>query len=516
MAIQMTAPNQASGPHSHPTAQPTPKRPWVVLQFGGPCAARVANWRNIAAVVRARLGEGLRPVVVQSALSEASDFLKALLAGALLGEVSDRIRARVMTSGERLVKKLHDVLIRPSSQDRVMGPAWEQPARAQGTAACEPAGHPLWWERKREQLLAIGAEHGCAYVYDGETIDAAIAALRGLKSFQTVLYSIKANPHAGILARMAAAGLSFECVSRGEVEHVLKTVPEIDRGRILFTPNFAPQSEYAFALAKGVWVTLDNLHPLRHWGTLFSGRQVFVRIDPGIGRGHHDHVKTAGTYSKFGIPVSDMDELVRLSHAHRVEIVGLHAHTGSGIFNVYNWSETAALLGGLSRRFPHLRIIDVGGGIGVPERVGQRAIDLAALDGAVAEVRAALPDYELWLEPGRYLVAQAGVLLAQVTQLKGKGEVQYIGVATGMNSLIRPALYGAYHEIVNLTRLGEPATQLFNIVGPICESGDQLGQGRLLPQSEEGDILLVANAGAYGRAMSSHYNLRDPAIEILI
>ena len=122
----------------------------------------------------------------------------------------------------------------------------------------------------------------------------------------------------------------------------------------------------------------------------------------------------------------------------------------------------------------------------------------------------------MWIEPGRYFVAAAGVLLARVTQLKSKGGVRYVGVATGMNSLIRPALYGAYHEIVNLTRLDEPGTELVNIVGPICESADILGHDRLLPPTQEGDVLLIANAGAYGRAMSSRYNLREPAVEICI
>ncbi len=127
-----------------------------------------------------------------------------------------------------------------------------------------------------------------------------------------------------------------------------------------------------------------------------------------------------------------------------------------------------------------------------------------------------LGDRELLLEPGRYVVAQAGVLLARVTQTKGKGDVQYVGIATGMNSLIRPALYGAYHDIVNLTRLGKPATELVTVVGPICETGDRLGSDRLLPPAKENDVLLIANAGAYGYAMSSHYNLRDPAVEVLI
>jgi diaminopimelate decarboxylase/aspartate kinase len=196
-----------------------------------------------------------------------------------------------------------------------------------------------------------------------------------------------------------------------------------------------------------------------------------------------------------------------------VRIVGLHAHTGSGIFSVRNWIETAELLAGLRERFPEVSSLDLGGGLGVPERPGELPLDLAELNNALEAVRKAQPGLEVWLEPGRFIVAEAGVLLAQVTQLKGKGEFSYVGVATGMNSLIRPALYGSHHEIVNLTRLDEPATETCNIVGPICESGDQLGVDRLLPPTREGDILLIANAGAYGRAMSSNYNLRVPAAE---
>jgi diaminopimelate decarboxylase/aspartate kinase len=122
----------------------------------------------------------------------------------------------------------------------------------------------------------------------------------------------------------------------------------------------------------------------------------------------------------------------------------------------------------------------------------------------------------VWLEPGRFLVAAAGVLLARVTQLKSKAGVRFVGVATGMNSLIRPALYGSYHEIVNLTRADEPANELVSVVGPICESADVLGHDRLLPATREGDVLLIANAGAYGHAMSSQYNLRPPAEELFL
>src|SRR5215469_16143158 len=163
-----------------------------------------------------------------------------------------------------------------------------------------------------------------------------------------------------------------------------------------------------------------------------------------------------------------------------------------------------------------LRIIDVGGGLGVPERPDQSGVDLGKLDTLLTAVRAEHPQLEVWLEPGRYLVAPAGVLLARVTQLKNKAGRRFVGVATGMNSLIRPALYGSYHEIVNLSRPDDPASELVSVVGPICESADVLGHDRLLPATREGDVLLIANVGAYGRTMSSEYNLRPPAVELFI
>ncbi|MDP9198108.1 MAG: bifunctional aspartate kinase/diaminopimelate decarboxylase, partial [Pseudomonadota bacterium] len=137
-------------------------------------------------------------------------------------------------------------------------------------------------------------------------------------------------------------------------------------------------------------------------------------------------------------------------------------------------------------------------------------------DTALGSFRRGHPEFELWLEPGRYLVAAAGVLLARVTQTKGKGPIHYVGLATGMNSLIRPALYGAWHEVVNLTRCDESPTERCTVVGPICESGDVFGSDRMLPPSQEGDVILIDNAGAYGHAMGSCYNLRLPAAELLM
>ena len=467
----------------------------------GPCCAVSLVGRNIRATMH-RLGEALE------LFEEQKIYLVTQAANDLnLAFVVDE------KQGDRLVKRLHELIVRSVPADRVLGPTWEQ---IHGVGIEYQPAEPPWWQERSAELQAIAHESGSAFVYDEATLARQAGDLIALRGVDRVFYAIKANPHPQVLQSFARKGLSFECVSRGEIERVLEAVPAINVKDILFTPNFAPRSEYEWALEKGVRVTLDNLHPLREWGELFRGRKVLVRIDTGYGRGHHDHVRTAGVHSKFGIPLFEVDELERLARACGVRIVGLHAHAGSGVFDVQNWFEIGSLLGGLSERFTDVHYIDLGGGLGVPEKPGQAPLDLAGLQGVLDELKARWPALRLWLEPGRYLVAQAGVLVAEVTQLKGKGAVQYVGVATGMNSLIRPALYGAHHDIVNLSRLEEPGSEVYNVVGPICESADYLGHERLLPKTLEGDVLLVGNAGAYGHSMSSWYNLREPAREVVL
>jgi diaminopimelate decarboxylase/aspartate kinase len=412
----------------------------------------------------------------------------------------------------RLVQHLHGLLV-SKFEGGVFGETWE---RLQGGGAPAKGLPKPWWTRKKAQLLEIGAQRDATYVYDRETVEQAMTALKGLKAVDAVFYAMKANPHRDILRLADAHGLNFECVSPGEIARVQEVVPDIDPKRILFTPNFAPRAEYEQALEQGVWVTLDNLHPLKHWGKAFKGKELFVRIDTGQGRGHHEHVRTAGVHSKFGIPLFEIDELVDAAKKAGARIVGLHAHTGSGVLTPEAWLDTGRQLLKLLEKLPDIQHIDVGGGLGVPEKAGQPGLDLRALDSVLGEIKNGCAGRALWLEPGRFVVAQAGVLLARVTQTKGKGEVQYVGVGTGMNSLIRPALYGAYHDIVNLSRLGRPATDLVTVVGPICETGDRLGSDRLMPPTKENDVLLIANAGAYGYAMSSRYNLREPATEVMI
>ncbi|GAC1669070.1 MAG: bifunctional aspartate kinase/diaminopimelate decarboxylase [Steroidobacteraceae bacterium] len=416
--------------------------------------------------------------------------------------------------GDRLVRQLHERLIQGIGSDKVLGPTWQQ-LFSERTLDAAPVN---WWEepRKRRRLIEIASRESAAFVYDAAALDQALAAVQAVRSVRRWAYAMKANWHPQILRRLYAAGLTIECVSQGELEHAFSAVPDLHPERVLFTPNFAPRAEYEFGFSQGVHVTLDNLYPLKMWPEVFRGREIFLRVDPGFGRGHHPHVRTAGIHSKFGVRIEEADELIALANEAEVRVTGLHSHTGSGVFDVANWTETGALLAELAARFPHVGVIDLGGGMGVPEQLGQGEIDLNALDREVAALSKRFPRIEFWMEPGRFLVSKAGVLVAVVTQLKGKGDVQYVGIATGMNSLIRPALYGAHHDIRNLTRLEQPMNHRVNVVGPICESADQLGTDRWLPQTQEGDVLLIANCGAYGYAMASHYNLRAPAREFMI
>lgn len=466
----------------------------------GPCASLSLLGRNIRAIIH-RLGDAFE------LFEEHKIYLVSQAANDLnFTFVIDEAQAT------RLVGQLHDLLIPQSGDDPIMGPSWED---LQSTPPSGPT-RVRWWRDCREQLLQLMEGRQSAYVYHLDTVRERATQLMAMRSLDRVFYAIKANSHPDILRTVVSSGLGLECVSRGEVEHVRRVLPGLPIDRLLFTPNFAGREEYQWALDEGLRLTLDNLQAMQAWAGLLAGKTVFVRIDTGQGHGHHQHVRTGGSHSKFGIPLDDLDGLVELVRAHDIRIAGLHAHTGSGNFDLSNWLETADILIEAANRLGGVEVLDLGGGLGVPDRDGLPPIDLTGLDVALTAFRERNPGFGLWMEPGRFLVAEAGVLLARVTQVKGKGQHRYVGVATGMNSLIRPALYGAYHDIHNLSRLDEPRVEAVTVVGPICETGDVLGRHRALAPTAEGDILLIDTAGAYGRAMASQYNLREPAEEWVI
>ena len=375
---------------------------------------------------------------------------------------------------------------------------------------------PIWWTSKITQLLELSEVHRNSIIYNVDTINENIDRLGQLDSIDGLFYAMKANYSDDILKTVVKKNIGFECVSPGEVQYLINLFPNIDPGRILFTPNFSPKEDYIFALERNLVVTVDSLYPLKAWPDIFMGKKIMARIDLDVGDGHHEHVNTGGDSSKFGIPLIQISELKHLAKANNITIGGLHTHSGSGIKNASNWIDVASKLVEIASNMPLVKIINLGGGIPIRERLDDNSFDFKQLNTLLLELKIKHPRFKFWLEPGRYIIGEAGVILTKVTQLKEKGKNYYIGVGVGMNTLIRPALYGAFHEIVNLSRYGLPNTQSVTIVGPVCESGDKLGINRKFPLTIEGDTILIGNTGAYVKSMASNYNLREIPKEIMI
>ncbi len=418
--------------------------------------------------------------------------------------------------GESMVPRLHHILTEanamPLDDAAVFGARWDDLYQPETT----PVESVPWWRTDAGKLSAMAREISPRYVYSTAAVRASVVHLKSLRAVDRRFYAVKANAHPQLLRLIFDLGLGLECVSLAEIDLVKKTIPEIDFKEILFTPNFAARDEYAAAFERGVMVTIDALHPLEHWGDLLRGRELFLRLDLGRGLGHHAKVKTGGNDSKFGIPLRALDQVHSRVRALGVRVIGLHAHLGSGIVDVDHWRSVYFDLLALAGQFPGVRSLNIGGGFGVAARATDPILDFAKLDTVLLEVKNSAPDYSLWIEPGRFVVAEAGVLLSRVTQIKEKDERTFLGVDVGMNSLIRPALYDAWHQIENLDRLDAGADAIYDVVGPICESGDVLGRRRRMPTAQEGDVILIAQAGAYGAVMGSNYNSRAPADEVVI
>jgi len=400
----------------------------------------------------------------------------------------------------------------PVHAPEVFGPSWQDIVHGP-----PPARPPAWWQGARDQLLALAGEATPQYVYHLPTVRARARALLDVAAVDRHFYAIKANSHPALLRALVADGFGLECVSLGEIDHVFATLPDLAPARVLFTPSFAPIHEYTAALAHGVTVTVDNIDVLQRWPEVFRGQSLWLRVDLGRGDGHHAKVVTGGTAAKFGLPVARVEAFVDAARALDVRIGGIHAHLGSGIDQPRHWREVYAELAALADSIGTVDTIDIGGGLTIPYTPDAAAFDLAAWAEGLADIKQAWPRYQLAIEPGRYLVAEAGVLLLRVTQVVEKQGVRRVGLDAGMNALLRPALYDAWHGIHNLTRLADQADVRCDLVGPICESGDVLGQGRLLPASTApGDVMLVADAGAYGMVMSNDYNLRVRPVESVV
>ncbi|MES2857970.1 MAG: bifunctional aspartate kinase/diaminopimelate decarboxylase [Pseudomonadota bacterium] len=419
------------------------------------------------------------------------------------------------TAADGMLPLLHAALIdseaMPVQDASVFGPRWRE---IDGRLRPRPTP---WWHGERARLAALAEQGTPRYVYHLPTVRDRARGLSAIDAIDRRYYAIKANSHPRILQALSAEGFGLECVSLGELQRVFASVPGLAPDRVLFTPSFAPIHEYEAAFALEVTVTVDNVELLQRWPEVFRGRALWLRIDLGHGDGHHHKVNTGGKEAKFGLPAQRLDEFIDAARAIGVRITGVHAHLGSGIDTVDHWQVMVDELAGYARRIGSVDMLDIGGGLPIPYTADDEPFDLDAWARGLADMRAVYPEFRIAIEPGRYLVAEAGVLLARATQVVDKDGVRRVGLDAGMNSLLRPALYDAWHDIANLDRLEDAGVAAFDVVGPICESSDLFGKQRPLPHATTpGDLMLVADAGAYGASMASEYNLRAlPAEDLL-
>jgi bifunctional diaminopimelate decarboxylase / aspartate kinase len=417
---------------------------------------------------------------------------------------------------EKTVQSLHERFFSTYQIQDGLGATWQEFLAEERKTADKK--NEAWWYEKKKQLLKQASIHTPCYVYDLDEIKKSIAAIKTIGA-DRIHYAVKANDNERILQTIASSGLGFDCVSIEEVVHVQKILGRNANISIGFTPNFVSIDEYKKAIQLGCEITIDNVSLLREYPKFFSQKSIHIRLDPSIRAGHHRFVRTAGNQSKFGISIDDMGVLKEITTQHAIKVKGLHAHIGSGIRDASLWAKTAENLIKIAKDlFPLASVINIGGGFGLQETKEQSPLDLKVLKKQLKDIKKQAGNYDIWIEPGRYIVAKSGVLLTKITQIKHKSNKCYIGVDVGMNSFMRPAFYGSYHNIVNLSALeaGRGKYIKADIVGPICESSDVFGRDRLLAESKIGDVVLLDCVGAYGRVMASLYNRRRPAKEVIL
>jgi len=368
---------------------------------------------------------------------------------------------------------------------------------------------------------ALLAAHGSPlYVYDLTVVRARARQIRAAISWQPFqpLFAIKANPCPAVARAIIAEGYGVDAVSPGEVAVALKLGVRPDL--VLYTENNMTDEEMMLAVQQGVLVncgSLDRLERLAKAGV----KKACVRFNPEFGDGAHEKICTAGPLTKFGVHQSLLPEVRRIERETGIQVVGCHMHIGSGFLDATAFTKSCEVIFAIAAQLPHLTFVDVGGGIGIPYRESQAALDLpamgAALSASFAEFCQAYGrPLELRVEPGRFLVAESGTLYTTVTSVKANPDGRvFVGCDTGFNHLVRVVMYDAYHRISNVTR-PDAAPQVVDVVGNICESGDVFARQRALPAPQLGDILALHDAGAYGMAMASTYNTRPLPAEVII
>ncbi len=382
------------------------------------------------------------------------------------------------------------------------------------------------------QLWALADQFGTPlWVYDAATIRQRIAQV---SNFETIRFAQKACSNIHILKLMREQGVKVDAVSRGEILRALAAgyVVGGEPSEIVFTADLFDAATLDCVVEHGVPVNAGSIDMLHQLGARSPGHAVWLRINPGFGHGHSNKTNTGGEHSKHGIWHTDLPAALAAIKQHGLKLVGLHMHIGSGV----DYSHLQEVCGAMVNlvRTAHaaghdLHAISAGGGLSIPYRSGDPVVDTQHYHGlwdAARQQAEAIVGHKLGLEiePGRFLVAESGVLLGQVRATKDAGSNHFVLVDTGFNELMRPSMYGSYHAMSVLRRDGSTAAEQPTVVaGPLCESGDVFTQGdggvvlpRDLPAAQVGDLLVIHDTGAYGASMSSNYNTRPLIAEVLV
>ncbi|MFZ2989072.1 diaminopimelate decarboxylase [Ideonella sp.] len=392
----------------------------------------------------------------------------------------------------------------------------------------DPAMNPF----SESTLRALARTHGTPlWVYDAATIRQRIS---DLKAFDTIRFAQKANSNTHLLRLMREHGVVVDAVSSGEIARALaagySAAPDATGASgIVFTADLFDAATLTTVIEHRIPVNAGSIDMLSQLGERSPGHPVWLRINPGFGHGHSNKTNTGGEHSKHGIWHTDLAAALAVVTRHRLKLVGLHMHIGSGVDYGHLAQVCDAMVALVKRAGVSIEAISAGGGLSIPYQSDEARIDTAHYfslwDAARREIEAHLGHpVKLEIEPGRYLVAESGVLLTEVRAAKSMGRNRFVMVDAGFSDLMRPAMYGSHHGMSLIGADDTPrALQQTVVAGPLCESGDVFTQGeggvvlsRELPEARVGDLLVLHDTGAYGASMSSNYNSRPLIAEVLV
>ncbi len=359
------------------------------------------------------------------------------------------------------------------------------------------------------------------YVYDEKTLRKCCKEMHDLLPNHNlrVNYSAKANTNLELLKIVRSEDIDVDAMSPGEL--FIEKEAGFSPDRMFYIGNNVSAEEMQYAIDSNVLVSVDSLSQLELFGKINQGGDVTVRFNPGIGAGHNEKVITGGKKTKFGIQKEFIPQVKELIKKYNLNIVGIDQHIGSHFLESKPYIEGAKILLEIAKEFPGLKIIDLGGGFGVPYKKDEKRLDLNDLSNQLSTIlNEFLDEYDnknvtFRMEPGRYISCECGVLIGTINTIKENYDTKYVGTDIGFNVLIRPMLYDSYHE-VHLGKENNNIKDKCTVVGNICESGDIIANDRELFSAKEGELIIIENTGAYGYSMSSNYNCRLRPAEVLI